>query len=106
LGGPDVRYCDGALRANGKGFLACDTNADCIVLNSVCPNNDCGTCSITETRSCFLDPIVSAGTADPKKPAIGSVFCIPPSSASGVNAATGLPGPSRSRVQVELGLTY
>jgi len=104
--GPDVHYCDGQLRANGKGFISCLTNGDCDAVDSACNNNNCGNCTITERRSCFLDPIISSGSADPESPIIASTYCVPPTSSTGINAATGLPGPSRSVVQVETRRSY
>jgi hypothetical protein len=104
--GPDVNYCDGELRSNGEGLIACNDNADCDAVSSACQNNDCGNCTITEPRSCFLDPIVSTGDADPQSPLIAASYCVPPTSSSGVNNATGLPGPSRAVVQVEMTKNY
>ncbi len=106
MNGPDVKFCDGQTRANGKGFISCATNADCDAVDPACDGGDCGACTITESRSCFLDPVTAAGAAHPDTPLLGTVFCVPPTSSSGVNNATGLPGPSRAVVQLEVEHNY
>jgi hypothetical protein len=95
LAGPSVTNCDGALKANGDGYIGCSTDFDCAQLNSECPNNDCGSCTLTEARSCFLDPIVLNGVADPDNPLLATTFCVPPAASVSVNNASGLPGPGR-----------
>jgi hypothetical protein len=104
--GPDVNYCDGQKRANGSGFIACNTNADCVAVNSACTDNDCGDCTLTEPRSCFLDPIVGEGSPDPDVPVIAGTFCVPPTTSTGINVATGIPGPSRAVVQLDVRRKY
>jgi hypothetical protein len=97
--GPDVSACDGVLRANGGGYVLCSNDSECEV-GAI--GFDAGNCTLVEPRPCFLDPIVANGTPDPDKPVMVAGFCVPPTSSSGVNSATGLPG--ASRVEVELGI--
>jgi cysteine-rich repeat protein len=85
--GPDFLYCDGLVKADGIGINSCLSNNDC--------GGVLGNCTITDEADCFLDPIVATGVADPDFPVAGAVFCIPPTSNSGVNNAAGLPGPGR-----------
>jgi hypothetical protein len=97
--GPDVSACDGVLRANGGGYVLCSNDSECEV-GAI--GFDAGNCTLVEPRPCFLDPIVANGTPDPDQPVMVAGFCVPPTSSSGVNSATGLPG--ASRVEVELGI--
>lgn len=97
--GPDVMACDGAIRANGDGFVLCSDDSECEV-GAI--GFDAGTCTQVQPRPCFLDPVTAAGAPDPDQTVMISTFCVPPTSSSGVNAATGLPGPSRT--EVELGI--
>ena len=93
--GPSVTNCDGALKANGDGYIGCSTDFDCAQLNSECPDNDCGSCTLAEDRSCFLDPIALNGVSDIDNPLLATTFCVPPASSVSVNNASGLPGPGR-----------
>jgi hypothetical protein len=95
LAGPSVTNCDGAVKANGDGYIGCDTDFDCSSLDEVCPGGDCGNCTLTEDRSCFLDPIVLSGVPDPDNPLLATTFCVPPASSVSVNNASGLPGAGR-----------
>jgi hypothetical protein len=109
VGDDIVHYCDGQLRASGKGLITCDTNADCDVVSSVCGDGSpgsCGDCTQDENRACFLDPIVAEGVADPSSPVLAGVFCTPPTNNVGVNGASGLPGPSRALIQNDLSFRY
>jgi hypothetical protein len=85
--GPDFLYCDGLVKADGAGINSCFTNGDC--------GGVYGNCTVEDQADCFLDPIVAVGDPDPEFPVAGAVFCIPPTSNSGVNSAAGLPGPGR-----------
>jgi hypothetical protein len=92
LNGPTDKFCDNALRANGEGLITCLDNADCAALNSECPGGNCGTCTLSQDRDCFLDPIVAEG--EPGLRVVGQ-NCLAPSTNAGVNAAIGLPGAYR-----------
>jgi hypothetical protein len=86
-------YCNGYLRANGDGIIPCASNSDCTVLNTECPGNNCGTCSLSRLRDCFLDPIVALG--EPGR-AVAGDGCISRATSAGVNYAIGWPGPTAS----------
>lgn len=101
--GPDVKACDGVIRANGGGYVLCSNDSECQV-GAI--GFDAGDCTLIEPRPCFLDPIVAAGTPDPDQPVMVAGFCVPPTSSSGVNSATGLPGPSRVKVELGVARTY
>jgi cysteine-rich repeat protein len=90
--GPSSQMCDGILRADGGGFIACLQNLDCA------PGTigiDAGDCTIVEKRKCFLDPIIAIPNADPIRPIGAAAFCIAPTSNPGINTVAGLPGPAR-----------
>ncbi len=93
--GPSVTNCDGALKANGDGYIGCSSDFDCDQLASECPGNDCGDCTLNEDRSCFLDPIALNGIPDSDNPMLATTFCIPPAASVSVNNASGLPGAGR-----------
>jgi hypothetical protein len=80
--GPDVNYCNGVVRASGRGYITCDNNSDCeedqIDINA-------GNCTLVEKRPCFLDPIVATGTPDADRPVLATAFCVPPPISPGVN---------------------
>ena len=95
--------CDGALRADGDGFVLCSNDSECEV-GAI--GFDAGNCTQVQPRPCFLDPIAAAGTPDPNQPVMVSTFCVPATSSSGVNAATGLPGPSRTAVELGVERRY
>jgi hypothetical protein len=102
--GPVDNFCDGLTRANGEGILSCNTNGDCSSFEGgagdVCPGNDCGNCSLSKIRTCFLDPIELAGTPDVDNPILVGTFCVPPTSNGGVNASAGTPGPAAVRIDM------
>ncbi len=83
-----LSFCDGTVRANGTGLFACNVNSDCSAQSA-------GDCTISQNRRCFPDPITTQGVADPEHPVLQSIFCVPPASVLSLNAAVGLPGPSR-----------
>ena len=99
--GPVDRFCDGALRANGNGYLACGNDADCDALATECPNGDCGACTMANNRSCFNDPITVTGDTSQNGGDVVTAFCVPPSASAAVNSASGTPGPSRIKVSME-----
>jgi len=86
-GGTDDDYCDGVVRIDGGGIFVCVNNADCPA--------GTGACTLTETRRCFLDPIQVVGDADATEPLLVTTTCIAPTTNGAINAANGLPGPSR-----------
>jgi hypothetical protein len=103
LAGPSVKACDGIVRANGKGFILCNVDSEC---EPGTIGIEAGACTLTETRSCFLDPIAATGTADPDSPIVVSTFCVPPTTSGAANAATGLPGPSRAQIELRVERNY
>jgi hypothetical protein len=95
-GGPSDLLWDGIVRADGSGFIACLGNADCSpgVIGLAA-----GSCTLTKTRECFLDPITATGIADPDTPVAVASFCIGKTSNGGINTVAGLPGPARVKNQ-------
>ena len=96
-------YCDGHLTSDGKGVIVCANNASCASQTSessnpdewTCEGNDCGNCTISAPRSCFLTPTISlTGTPDVDRPILVGAFCLPPSGNGAVNETTGSPGPA------------
>jgi hypothetical protein len=77
--GPIDQHCVG-----GAGEVGCTTNADCVVVGGPC---------VTETRRCFLDPIVRIGMPGTTMSVLAATFCIPATSSPAVNSTAGLPGP-------------
>jgi hypothetical protein len=92
LGGPVDKFCDEIVRANGRGLLGCQTNADC---EQGVTGVIAGACAVEEPRPCFVPPISSAGRPDPRSPLAVTVACVPPLASSGLNSGIGLPGPVR-----------
>lgn len=90
--GPFDHYCDGLLKPDGTGILACQTNADCA---PGAVGGAGGNCTLAEIRKCFLDPIVATGQSDPEFPVAVATFCVPPTSNGGINTVAGLPGAGR-----------
>lgn len=90
--GPDNTFCDLVVSTSGNGLLGCLNNNDCLESNV---GIDGGTCSLSQRRKCFLDPIVGTGVQDPNHPIGAAAFCIPPVDNTGINVVTGLPGPGR-----------
>ena len=84
--GPTDTFCDGTTHADGRGFISCTTDADCIATGQ-------GTCSVSEQRKCYTDPIIVEGHADAFDPVRAAIFCIPATTSAAVNQAGGLPGP-------------
>jgi hypothetical protein len=96
---PSDEFCNGVLRANGRPFLPCVNNTDCAPYAA-------GTCSLSESRECFLDPIVvSALVTDPSEPVLTSTLCIPPVANAAINAAAGYAGPGRAVIQAGTSMT-
>ena len=99
--GPDDKFCNGILRADGEGFLACTSATDC---SAATIGIDAGDCTLSRRRPCFLATIVAGGQADPYFPLFGAAFCVPPTTNAGINGVAGLPGPVRTLTQAELEL--
>jgi len=83
-------FCDGITRADGTGFIQCNSNADCAAYGP-----GAGDCTLSTGRRCFLDPISATGVQDPNAPVAVAAFCIPPTANIGINDVAGLPGPAR-----------
>jgi hypothetical protein len=90
--GPDDKFCDGFTSSNGAGIVQCLSNGDCDASDPACPGGDCGNCTITRTRNCFLDPIAAQGTPGET---IVSVGCIGNTANAAVNGVLGWPGAYR-----------
>ena len=90
--GPNDLSCDAVVRANGDGFIKCQSNIDCDVGTI---GIAAGNCTLAAGRECFLSTISAEGTADPDTPVGAAIFCIPPTSNAGINSVAGLPGPGR-----------
>jgi hypothetical protein len=99
--GPSDSYCSGLVKSNGEGIITCANDGDCAALNSECPGGDCGTCTLTSPRKCFLNPIVADGTANPEGSVLVSNFCSSPTASGAVNSAAGTPGPARLALDFE-----
>jgi len=84
--GPTDTYCDGITHGDGQGFISCTTDLDCSALGA-------GTCTLSQQRRCFPDPIVVQGDPDRQNPVRATAFCVPPTTSFAVNSTGGLPGP-------------
>jgi hypothetical protein len=93
------KYCDGIVRPDGGGMIACLSDSDC---QPGTIGVDAGNCTIVEARPCFLDPIVANGSPDPVHPITVGIACIPTGSNSGINSGIGLPGPARLVTEREI----
>lgn len=89
--GPDDRYCDAFVRANGEGIFACASNSDCEFFVA-------GACTLTQRRRCFLDPVAAAGTASTSSPLLVAATCHAPSGNTTINLLYGFPGPARTTI--------
>ncbi|HYC55086.1 MAG TPA: hypothetical protein VEL28_09125 [Candidatus Binatia bacterium] len=101
---PLERYCDGFTKANGRGIIPCSSNGDCD--NVTCPGAGCGDCELLQVKSCFLDPIEIEGIPSTTNPVLAGLFCLPPTSNSGINSAAGSPGPGAVKVDMLVDLLY
>jgi len=102
-------YCNGVVRADGRGYIQCTDDTDCDVAdcNPATPEVDgCGDCALSERRPCFLDPIEAVGETDTIQPFLVSTFCVPPQQNNGVNGSKGLPGPGRIGTEMSVELVY
>jgi len=92
LAGPVDKYCNGFVRSNGEGILPCIDDADCDAYGP-CPGGvSCGTCTLSKSRECFLDPIEAEGVPGA---AIVGIGCVGATSNVAVNTAAGFPGAYR-----------
>jgi hypothetical protein len=106
-----LKFCDGVLRASGEPYVSCDSGgqADCdfTECDLSTPGVDgCGNCTLTKTKTCFLDPIAADGVADVNNPLLVSTFCIPPTISAAINTTGGLPGPARVAADMQVELAY
>jgi len=92
------RFCDGIVRADGKGFIQCQSDADCAPVNI---GVAAGNCTLTTQRECFLDPIDATGVENADTPLGVAVLCIPPTANGAINSVAGLPGPGRIKNQAK-----
>lgn len=116
-GGPVTSFCDGALRADGRGILPCtpdngddmtpgtvDDDGDCRALDSICGDGSegaCGYCTLSPVRSCFGPSISATGVPGIFNSEGVSAFCTAATSNVGVNSAGGLPGPGKVRLDFD-----
>jgi hypothetical protein len=94
-GDPPDMYCDATVRTDGSGILPCLTDVDCDAFGLICGGADCGNCTLAEKRRCFLDPIDATGVPHSTAPTLVAMTCIAQTTNVAVNAAMGLPGPTR-----------
>jgi hypothetical protein len=94
--GQDDHFCDGVVRANGEGFIMCQSNGDCA--GGIIDNPS--QCTMTHRRRCFLPTIEATGTASAGDPLLVAAYCSPFLSNAADNIVVGLPGPARERIQV------
>ncbi len=90
--GPDSRFCDAILRADGAGFIGCQTDADCAESTI---GVAAGACTMTTRRACHMDTLVAEGAPSTGAPLGAAIFCIPPTGNAGINGVAGLPGAAR-----------
>jgi hypothetical protein len=95
--GPTDTFCDGITTSDGEGYIPCSVHADC---SAIVP--PAGNCLLQERRRCFSDPIVATGVAGTEGAELVATFCAAPTSSGQRNAAFGLPGPGRVRLDVNL----
>jgi hypothetical protein len=88
--GPLDQSCSGAPQ------VSCTSDANCVGL---------GTC-VTQTRRCFLDPIVRVGVPSTTSNVFGATFCIPATTSPAVNNTAGLPGPGAIRFPNSLNVAF
>ncbi|HYC01265.1 MAG TPA: hypothetical protein VEC57_19185 [Candidatus Limnocylindrales bacterium] len=92
--GPIQSYCDGEVRASGRGYLTCITDAECQALNA-------GNCSLLENRACYPDTIEVGATGGHFGGTLSNIFCIAASNSPAINSSSGLPGPGVVALNVE-----
>jgi hypothetical protein len=94
--GPADSFCDGAVKTNGDGYIPCTTNGDCTPVGA-------GNCASATTtlRPCYLNPITADGTPGQDGAELVSAFCSAPTASGSVNAAGGLPGAGRVKLDFD-----
>lgn len=97
--GPVDSFCNGVLTASGAGIVPCSNNSDCLAVSSSCGESGCGSCSLSQPRSCFLPAITAEGTNEVFGGEGVSIFCMPSVSPSTVH---GFPGPGRVKLDLDL----
>lgn len=93
--GPQDTFCSGAVKGSGEGYIPCSSNGDCTA-----PLGG-GTCTLSKQRDCYLDPITVSGTNGTDGAELVSLFCSGPTTNGGVNAAGGIPGAGRVRLDFD-----
>ncbi|MBI5506430.1 MAG: hypothetical protein HY899_16680 [Deltaproteobacteria bacterium] len=100
------QFCDGFLRASGRGVLDCLDDDTCRSLDTACPGGNCGNCTHLQLRSCFMDPIQTSGTPDTENPVLAGLFCLPPTANVSINETVGNPGAGLVKVDSLVHLGY
>lgn len=108
LAGPQDKFCDAVLDANGNGYIFCNDDSQCDFYSStgVCGAGGCGECGAQRQRGCFLDPIVKEGTPSTENPILVGTFCLSPTTNNAINGVSGTPGPARVTVDQLVRLRY
>lgn len=99
--GPIDVFCNGYLTASGAGIIPCNTNEDCLSFSPMCGEAGCGSCSLTQPRSCFLPAISAQGTSGVFGGQGVSIFCMPSVLSYTLH---GFPGPGRVKLDLDLDL--
>jgi hypothetical protein len=106
--GPVDRFCDAFTEWDGRGLVPCVTNGDCNSNdcdgNGISSPGECGTCSLSVNRACFLPTIASHGTRGVFQARAGAVFCVPNSEPPPLFnfGSHGYPGPGRLQLDFDV----
>lgn len=106
--GPVDRFCDGFTEWDGRGLLPCSTNGDCNANDcngdGIASPGECGTCSVSVDRACFLPTIATEGAPGVFDARAGAVFCVPnPEPPPLFNFGShGYPGPGRLQLDFDV----
>ncbi|HYC53512.1 MAG TPA: hypothetical protein VEL28_01035 [Candidatus Binatia bacterium] len=92
--GPIEKFCDGDVRANGRGYLTCLTDAECEALNA-------GSCTLLENRACYPASLSVDARSGHFGGTLSNLFCIAASNSPAINSSSGLPGPGVVALNVE-----
>ncbi len=93
--GPNNTFCDGVTHPNGRGAIACNTDADCAAFGA-------GRCTLVERLRCYPDPITVGGGPGIFGADLGGLACIGLTTSPAINVASGLPGAVRVALNVDL----